>query len=1511
MGQKIITQTQSPDVDVFTSRYLQSQNIRLVEHYDGTLSKTLIVVKNQIPFVMKIFSKAELTPEQENLFNNETQKLKDIYKQIHPNILQIQPEFNLKGIVPLINIDNQNKTAAILIRQYLTYNLRERIYIEPYLTYIDKIWLTLQIMFSLHNVHSKQVYHGNLKLQNILLTSYMTVFISDIATYKPAYIPIDDNTYYTYYFGHHKESIRTCYLAPERFLEKTEYEEIKKENKLDSKTAAMDVFSLGCIIAELFLETPLFDYENIIEYKKNKEFPNEINELMLKIHNDKLKKLILGMIELDVNKRMTLDQCMNMFLEEICPITISQVLIHFNTAISEENYWKPDLLIGLVYKHWKQIWKCLYGINYNAPPLYQKLNFSIINKLILKPPFKEAQDNNTFLSKYEFLFDLSDVNNLVNEQTLNNELFTTKLNEDCSLLFINYILQSLLFTQYTSSTLVGMEMLKQFSNKLPDLMKLRYIIPYLVRLLKKNDNLTRLTALQYLIEILQSLNFTDLILPESEYLLFETYIFPEILGLYRNGETTLVLEFISIIDILIDLEEKFSNATLNSKIKNLNMKESNARKNSANVDMSNEIKEENEKKISIYYKEQNKMVEEFKKELKNVMEELMGGLHKANNELDVKQLFLRKFPIMLDFFGAKRENSMALFIINTLNDPQWIILQELFTKLPQMIGQLEDSSRDSIISLFDLAIASNLNELNNYKVLKAFNEIFEGGHVSIIKTAAIFEKALPLLVHPNIWIREEVLKLYENIIKKEKNTIERFVLLYEPIKDYLKATTLDLNANTLKQFSESCLCRVFYELEIKNYKYNTPIQNDQQKSFDKLKDIMNKFRLSNYKEDYHFDLDSKRKSFLFQKERTLKDPLSKEYNAYSRLNESEEEASKSRAFFGKIIWFADSLGDYSIPIIKSNNDLDFNTSNELISAEQFKLKLLFKMLEVSIKLIYLNELFDKEDEMPLMNESSKLKKDPRYYKVSKSYNGWRPEGQLISTLYEHENIPVERVVSLEHSCFCSVDASGKAALWKLVDNKDNTYKVEQRWVYKPKENTEITYNKTVTAVDAPNLIYASKNYLYKLSTQYDSRTSNAFSLLTTCEEGKDITCTWSFGSKEDRRQIIFCNQDGKINIFDQRSQKVDLSYNISKQKGIISCIGSGFDTDSIFIGTLGGYILHYDLRINTVTNSYKYQRNTPIVGLSTYTPTRYATANLRSMSNDNDNNKYLAIWTGANDHEIGLWNINSFNFDVLFKVNTFYDKETKPLTVEIPSICRDSGKETNYSINKSKETSFSFHEDKELAMLLSSLSSHCYNHNLLHYKRQILSSGINSDFYRNSNKHLNKIQNIYCCNTTVQNVVTPFCDCWENAPYLISAGNDRTIRYWDISDDGINNLKSYLINAPCTISSCVFKKSLFSDTMILQSNECYDLNEKTIKEEMPGLSEYQNYNGVAYHSFKQNEFMDSNNENSYLGYCTRIADASHKNTITDLLTLNLNGNSSYKNNLLISSSWDGSVKIWK
>ena len=78
---------------------------------------------------------------------------------------------------------------------------------------------------------------------------------------------------------------------------------------------------------------------------------------------------------------------------------------------------------------------------------------------------------------------------------------------------------------------------------------------------------------------------------------------------------------------------------------------------------------------------------------------------------------------------------------------------------------------------------------------------------------------------------------------------------------------------------------------------------------------------------------------------------------------------------------------------------------------------------------------------------------------------------------------------------------------------------------------------------------------------------------------------------------------------------------------------------------------------------------------------------------------------------------------------------------------------------------------------------------------------------------------------------------------------------------------------------------------------------------MPGLSEYQNYNGIAFHSFVQNEFEEDKDN---LNYCTRISDASHKNLITDLLPLTIDNSDKNDNSMvLVSSSWDGTIKIWK
>ena len=67
--------------------------------------------------------------------------------------------------------------------------------------------------------------------------------------YKPACMKEDDLKTYNMYFGELDNNLR-CYLAPERF--KVEWDEDYKDKKL--LEPQMDIFSVGCIIAEILMD---------------------------------------------------------------------------------------------------------------------------------------------------------------------------------------------------------------------------------------------------------------------------------------------------------------------------------------------------------------------------------------------------------------------------------------------------------------------------------------------------------------------------------------------------------------------------------------------------------------------------------------------------------------------------------------------------------------------------------------------------------------------------------------------------------------------------------------------------------------------------------------------------------------------------------------------------------------------------------------------------------------------------------------------------------------------------------------------------------------------------------------------------------------------------------------------------------------------------------------------------------------------------------------------------------
>jgi phosphoinositide-3-kinase, regulatory subunit 4 len=149
---------------------------------------------------------------------------------------------------------------------------------RPFLSSIEKKWIAFQLLTALRDARNRKVSHGDIKSENVLVTSWNWIYLSDFASYKPTYLPLDDPSDFSFYFD--TSGSRTCYVAPERFYTASDNPEIsaKKsrlameggEGKRDGRvTEAMDCFSAGCVIAELFLEgAPLFKLSQLFQYRE-------------------------------------------------------------------------------------------------------------------------------------------------------------------------------------------------------------------------------------------------------------------------------------------------------------------------------------------------------------------------------------------------------------------------------------------------------------------------------------------------------------------------------------------------------------------------------------------------------------------------------------------------------------------------------------------------------------------------------------------------------------------------------------------------------------------------------------------------------------------------------------------------------------------------------------------------------------------------------------------------------------------------------------------------------------------------------------------------------------------------------------------------------------------------------------------------------------------------------------------------------------------------------------------
>lgn len=139
-------------------------------------------------------------------------------------------------------------------------------------------------------------------------------------SYKPSYFREGDLKAFNHYYGELDNNQR-CYFAPERFRDRFD-DSLKDYNKLEK---SMDIFSLGCVIAEIFMDgAVLFDREKLFQYRKKVYNPR--SDLEKKIPSKAIVDLIMNMVDLEPSKRPDITVCVKQWDTEVMPHSYSRVL---------------------------------------------------------------------------------------------------------------------------------------------------------------------------------------------------------------------------------------------------------------------------------------------------------------------------------------------------------------------------------------------------------------------------------------------------------------------------------------------------------------------------------------------------------------------------------------------------------------------------------------------------------------------------------------------------------------------------------------------------------------------------------------------------------------------------------------------------------------------------------------------------------------------------------------------------------------------------------------------------------------------------------------------------------------------------------------------------------------------------------------------------------------------------------------------------------------------------------
>ncbi|KZF19387.1 ARM repeat-containing protein [Xylona heveae TC161] len=667
-----------------TARFMKSIRAR---HHDG-----LVFVK----VVVKPYSSMKLDQYVKELLR-ERKALADI-----PNAL---------GYERIL----ETSANGYLARQYIHSSLYDRMSTRPFLENIEKRWLAFQLLCAVRDCHAREIYHGDIKTENILVTSWNWLFLSDFSSsFKPTYLPEDNPADFSYYFD--TSGRRTCYLAPERF-----YSPATQNEERGPVNWAMDIFSVGCVIAELFLEAPIFSLSQLYKYRKGEYDPEHAH--LRKIEDRDIRELVSHMIQIEPESRFPAEEYLNFWRRKAFPEYFYSFLHQYMGLITDPSSGRAPITTGItnlgeaddrIDRVFYDFDKISYFLGYDTPNKHSPNTSSSVLGFNLIPVHLDIPNNRHQASATSF-----------------------RPAEDGTLIFLTLIVSSLRNTARSTAKIRACDILLAFAERIPDEAKIDRVLPYVMALLNDPADIVQIAALR---TVTQLMAMVSVVSPINAYV-FPEYVLPRFQPFYPGAtpkmKPTVRATYAACLATLANTSSRFLDL--------VQALRADGSLPTADPEAEDSVAT-NAAYQNLFDVARTDLVDYFESHTKALL---------TDNDPSVRRAFLGSVSSLCIFFGSLKASDVILSHLNTyLNDRDWMLKCTFFKTIVGVATIVGSFSLEEFVLPLMVQALTDPEEFVVENVLRSLASMAELGLFQRSKTWEIIGIVCRFMMHPNAWIRE-------------------------------------------------------------------------------------------------------------------------------------------------------------------------------------------------------------------------------------------------------------------------------------------------------------------------------------------------------------------------------------------------------------------------------------------------------------------------------------------------------------------------------------------------------------------------------------------------------------------------------------------------------------------------------------------------------------------------------------------------------------------------------------